>query len=101
MAYSVQRVAGMNYEENPRDVVFLVSSEEEWMDANAVFDALIQKHRDEMRSRFDYWQRGGRQDKYFHGFDGPAYRENFVFKKEASWHIPSTLRLFDSSPASH
>lgn len=82
MAYSVQRVAGMNYERDPRDVVFLESTEDGGIDAKRVFDALSQKHKDEMRNKFEYWQRGQHQDRYFHGFNDPVYRECFVFKRK-------------------
>lgn len=36
MAYSVQRVAGMTYERDPRDVVFLKSAGEAWINAKEV-----------------------------------------------------------------
>lgn len=82
MAYSVQRVAGMTYEQSPRDVVFLKSAGEAWINAKEVFDALAKEHQYEMKNKFEYWQRGGHQNKYFHGFDDHPYRQNFVFKRK-------------------
>jgi hypothetical protein len=81
MAYSVWLIPGLDYTQSRRGVAFLESNDNASVNAKKVFGSLNEKHRREMLSRFDYWQRGGIQDKYFHGFNQP-YRNCFVFKRK-------------------
>lgn len=82
MAYRVLLIAGMDYVGPRRAVAFLECDEDATIDAKREFYRLKEKHRREMLSRFEYWQRGGIQDKYFHGFNQSAYRNCFVFKRK-------------------
>lgn len=70
------------YDQHPQDVAFVESTEDTGIDAKAVFDTLNQKHKEEMLSKFDLWQRGQHQNKYFHGFNELGYRGCFVFKRK-------------------
>lgn len=70
-------------------MAFLDCPEDSEVDAEEVFnDYLDEKRQLEMRNKFDYWKRGGRNDLWFHGFNEIGYRECFVFKwKQAgSYH---------------
>src|SRR5277367_6059057 len=82
MAYCVRLVAGLDYLKARRGAAFLESSDDPAINARKVFYELEEKHRREMLSRFEYWQRGGIQNKYFHGFNEAGHRNCFVFKRK-------------------
>jgi hypothetical protein len=82
MPFSVYRITGLVYGQDRQDVAFLESPEDAKIDAKEVFNALNEKHQLEMRNKFDYWKRGGRNDLWFHGFNDRDYRECFVFKRK-------------------
>jgi hypothetical protein len=82
MDYSVRIIAGLDYAKARRGIAFLESSEDASINARTVFYELSEKHRREMLSRFEYWQRGQTQDRYFHGFNQEGHRNCFVFKRK-------------------
>jgi len=91
MPFTVHRITGLNYGQDRRDVAFLDCPEEDAIDAREVFyDYLDEKRQVEMRNKFDYWKRGGRNDQWFHGFNEIAHRECFVFK----WKAAGTYHRF-------
>jgi hypothetical protein len=81
MAYLIHLIPGLNYVAVRRAVVFLECLQDKSIDAKKTFYAMKEKHRNEMLGRFELWQRGGVQDKYFHGFGGD-HRNCFVFKRK-------------------
>lgn len=79
MAYSVTLIEGLGVTKQ-RCVAFLECTDKS-INAKRVFDALKQKQKDDVLSRFDYWQRGGVFDRYFHGWPNNQERkECFVFR---------------------
>ena len=63
-----------------RGIVLPCCPEDNKIDAAVVFAGLDDKKERELRSRFDYWIEGGRNTKWFHGFNQEGYRECCVFK---------------------
>jgi hypothetical protein len=72
-----------------RSVVFLRETQENQLNASAVFDGLAAKQVRDVRSRFDYWIAGNNVHKqFFHGWPGDSPHNGcFVFKyKEKGKH---------------
>jgi hypothetical protein len=84
MAYSIERIKGHSYDQSVRRVVvFLFSNPEEpEFNAKKEFDALKDKHRFELQTRFDHWQRGEHKPDWHHGWNEPAYQDCYVFKRK-------------------
>ena len=80
--YSIYRIPGLNYDQYPRNAVFLEFIEDTRINAKIVFDRLNTKHRQEMLNKFELWARGEQHhNHYFHGFDAPN-KSCFVFKRK-------------------
>ena len=78
--YVVVPVTGLRKSER-RAVAFLTCDEDPDVDGMAAFRKLNEKRERELRTRFDYWIDGKRQDDYFHGWPNePSNKECFVFK---------------------
>src|SRR6266542_1283397 len=79
-AYTVRPVSGLRQSPH-RSVAFLLSDEDEDINAAETFDRLIPAKRRAVLDRFDYWISGGHNDDYFHGWPNePSYKDCFVFK---------------------
>src|SRR5579863_9412955 len=77
--YKVIRIAGLKNSDR-RGIVFLSSERDATLDAHDVFENLDEIPKRLLLSRFDYWIDGGINDRYFHGWSDPNYRNCFVFK---------------------
>jgi hypothetical protein len=76
--YAVVRIDGLKPSER-RAIIFLVNDGEP--NAATTFDALKEKQKREVLTRFDFWISGGVHDKFFHGWPNvPEYKQCFVFK---------------------
>lgn len=83
-SYSIAQIKGLIPSER-RSVVFLKSSDDDRVNAKIVYDKTVSSKKGKdferrMLDRFDYWIKGGQQDKYFHGWNEPNYRNCFVFR---------------------
>ena len=64
-----------------RAVGFLEDKNDASLDAGAVFSGLRETLERTVRARFGYWLEGGApNNKWFHGWNIPLYRQCFVFK---------------------
>src|SRR5580692_3794817 len=66
MSYSVTTINSVPRSRR-RGIGFLECSDNGRVNAKRYFDKLREKTARDVRSRFDYWLRGGVFDKYFHG----------------------------------
>src|SRR6266850_3069032 len=84
--YCIEQIEGLK-ESNRRSVMLLSSKDDREVNAAKTFDGLGKKHERDVRSRFDSWIDGMRNNRWFHGWDVDPYRECLVFKwKEKNVH---------------
>jgi hypothetical protein len=86
-AYQVASIEGLKPSER-RGIVLLSAEGLSDLNARPVFEALGDKHKRALLDRFDLWIEGKEHNnKYFHGWNDPTYRNCFVFKwKEKRQH---------------
>lgn len=78
--YVVVPVSGLRKSEM-RAIAFLICNDGPDVNGVTAFQKLSKKREKELRTRFDYWIDGKRQDNYFHGWPNePNNKECFVFK---------------------
>jgi hypothetical protein len=64
-----------------RAVGFLEDKNDASLNAGSVFEALHGKLEQTVRHRFGHWLEGGvPNNRWFHGWNGPQYKDCFVFK---------------------
>jgi|SRR5580692_3413020 hypothetical protein len=100
MSYSVTTINSVPRSRR-RGIGFLECSDNGRVNAKRYFDKLREKTARDVRSRFDYWLRGGVFDKYFHGWPNDRYHKHcFVFKwKQAGAHHRLYGFLYNPMPS--
>lgn len=79
-SYEVVAIQGLRRSEH-RGVVLLESDEDSRVDALGTFRELPAKTEREIRTRMDTWIEGAQHNnRWFHGFRHPDFRDCFVFK---------------------
>lgn len=80
VTYVVVPVPGLKRSDR-RAIAFLTCDDDPDVDGMAAFQMLSKKRERELKTRFDYWIDGKRQDNYFHGWPNePDNKDCFVFK---------------------
>ena len=100
--YAVQQIPGLKPSKR-RGIVFLLSREDQRVDALRVFERLGPNRKREILTRFDHWIDGNAWDKYYHGWPNhPEYKHCFVFKwKENRQNHRFYGFLFNPCPVSN
>jgi hypothetical protein len=85
MGFSVHSIEGFVYGDHRRGVVFLRSSDNAEVNAEAVFKRLTQNDQNRMRDKFRHWMQGNDGPAiWFHGFNDAERQHCFVFKRKKS-----------------
>ena len=66
--FTVSRIKGLRYEGRRRGLGWLECDEDSIINAKAAYEKLKERVKGDVLNRFDYWQRGMRFDRYFHGW---------------------------------
>lgn len=86
-----------------RAIGFLESETDTTLNGKSKFDVHKPAREREVRTRFDYWLSGGRNNRWFHGWpDLTKYKECFTFKwKESRQHQRLYGFLHHPKPKTH